>query len=293
MDIEAIVQAVNAQGAGTFTLGEQLAGGESGHAVFRLTDQLGRRYVLKCGAGGPSTDRWRTVMRTLTVLRERGYPAPAHVAAGESIEGSYVVQELLPGAPVRRFTVARLPALLNLNTPQAEAAPAELLAGPAWPAPAIEPVLRGGDGYCMLESLQQHSATTVELLTTVQAFAAGALNEPYRTTDIVHFDCSPGNVLAQGETLTGVMDWNAACAGDRCFDLVTALFYSYEDPPVRDRLWTAVLELANPRVTAAYLAHMILRQVDWSLRHHPAADVAYWLRVAGAVVADVRNLTRR
>ena len=46
--------------------------------------------------------------------------------------------------------------------------------------------------------------------------------------------------------------------------------------------------LAGPAAARAYLAHMVLRQVDWSLRHHPAAAATRrHLRVATAITADI------
>ena len=41
---------------------------------------------------------------------------------------------------------------------------------------------------------------------------------------------------------------------------------------------------------SAYLANMIIRQVDWSLRHHPAAPAAQGhLCLAGLTIADIRH----
>jgi hypothetical protein len=56
--------------------------------------------------------------------------------------------------------------------------------------------------------------------------------------------------------------------------------------PLRARL----LDLAGARAASAYLAHTVLRQVDWSLRHHPAAIATrHHLRLARAIVADIRS----
>jgi hypothetical protein len=49
-----------------------------------------------------------------------------------------------------------------------------------------------------------------------------------------------------------------------------------------------LLDLAGPQAAGAYLAHMVLRQVDWSLRYHPAAaGTRRHLRLARAVTADI------
>ena len=80
-------------------------------------------------------------------------------------------------------------------------------------------------------------------------------------------------------------------AGDRAFDLATLLFYGYDHEGVRERLRARLLELVSPPAARAYLAHMVLRQVDWSLRYHPgAAATRRHLRLAHLVIADIDDL---
>ena len=77
-------------------------------------------------------------------------------------------------------------------------------------------------------------------------------------------------------------------AGDRAFDLATLLFYDYDHDDLRTRLRARLLHLAGPRPSSAYLAHMVLRQVDWSVRYHPAsAATRRHLRLARLVMADL------
>ena len=48
------------------------------------------------------------------------------------------------------------------------------------------------------------------------------------------------------------------------------------------------MDLAGPQVACAYLAHMVLRQVDWSLRFHPAAAATRrHLHLARLVTTDI------
>ena len=79
-------------------------------------------------------------------------------------------------------------------------------------------------------------------------------------------------------------------AGDRAFDLATLLFYCYDHDGVRERLRGRLLELASPAATRAYLAHLVLRQVDWSLRFHPDTPATgRHLRLARLVSADIES----
>ena len=110
--------------------------------------------------------------------------------------------------------------------------------------------------------------------------------------DFVHHDFTPANLLSDGTGITGVIDVNPpVLAGDRAFDLATLLFYCYDHDGVRERLRARLLELADPPAARAYLAHMVLRQVDWSLRYYPgAAATRRHLRLAHLVIADIDDL---
>ena len=106
--------------------------------------------------------------------------------------------------------------------------------------------------------------------------------------DYVHYDFNPVNLLTDGTAITGVIDVNPpVVTGDRAFDLATLLFYVYDHNILRARLRAHLLELAAPGVAAAYLAHMVLRQVEWSLRHYPGVPATQrHLRLARLVVDD-------
>jgi hypothetical protein len=66
------------------------------------------------------------------------------------------------------------------------------------------------------------------------------------------------------------------------------LFYYYDHDEIRGLLRARLLDLAGPRAASAYLAHMVLRQVDWSLRYHPAAAATRrHLRLGRAITADI------
>ena len=70
---------------------------------------------------------------------------------------------------------------------------------------------------------------------------------------------------AGSKAITGVLDWDGVRVGDAAFDLATPLFYAYDKQPA---LGERGLARTTPGAFAVYLAHLILRQVDWSLRLH-------------------------
>ena len=109
--------------------------------------------------------------------------------------------------------------------------------------------------------MQTYSTTTARMLQAVQATVCRYADQLAPRADIVHFDCNPANVLVSTTDITGIIDWDGWCAGDRMFDVATMLFYSYADAAVRSQLWQTILANTGPASGAVYLAHLIHRQV--------------------------------
>ena len=276
--------------------------GESGTA-FEVTDQAGAPGILKIvpGAGAEAVRHLRALEPTLNRLRERGYPAPRFRTVGSLPGLVFWIQDRLPGAPLdpddprqpgNPVALARLmPELIRLNDAQAG-----LGTGPrTWPALIRETLTSGGHGYCLHATLEADPRTRGLFAVVRQAGAAhGAAVPP--GDDFVHYDFTLANMLSDGTAITGVIDINPpVLAGDRAFDLATLLFYVYDHDELRGPLRSRLLELAGPGTACAYLAHMLLRQVDWSLRLHPeAAATERHLRLARLVASDIgHGLARR
>ena len=116
-----------------------------------------------------------------------------------------------------------------------------------------------------------------ELLARCQeAVRAAELDDP---GDLVHWDYTTSNILAVGDEITGVVDWDGVCNGDRLFDLVTLWYYT-RTQVLRDY----VLARARRKVFDAYLAAVVVRQVAYSLKFHPP-------EVAPELIADALELT--
>src|SRR5207247_8649990 len=99
---------------------------------------------------------------------------------------------------------------------------------PPWPERIYADVLRGHH-YVDLTLLARHAS---ELLERCQSAVRVELEDP---GDLVHWDYTTANILAVDEEITGVVDWDGVCNGDRLFDLVT-LFYYTRTPSLRDYL---------------------------------------------------------
>ncbi len=260
---------------------ERARGGESGGAWI-VEDPAGTRFVFKWSRGGEFRIDDAAVITAR--LRERGYPLPAYQLTGRDGDLGYLVRKLLPGKPMARLEGHHLNRLFELTDLQAGAA-----AGTEsdWPAAIIESVLTGFDDWCVLDTLRRHSSETAAVLAELQWLVPRNSAGRFRTADAVHFDFNPANSLVEGDRIVGVVDWDGARAGDRAFDLATLLFYHYEDAALRERLWRRAHEIASGGAIALYLAHMIVRQVDWSLRHHPPEVGERYIGLARRVLREI------
>jgi aminoglycoside phosphotransferase (APT) family kinase protein len=95
----------------------------------------------------------------------------------------------------------------------------------------------------------------------------------------VHWDYTTSNILAVDGEITGVVDWDGVCNGDRLFDLVTLWYYT-RTPMLRDY----VLAHTSQAVHDAYLAAVVVRQVAYSLKFHSPS-------VSPGLIADALEVT--
>jgi hypothetical protein len=285
-DLPTLVAYINAQHGTTFRITDRYLGGEQGAVGLANAESV--RFVLKWRPGARDLDGMQEVIRIVDRLRSRWYPVTRYVVRGLHPSGAYVVQSALPGAQLKRLTASQIAQVVALNDRQRGLATPST---PPWPARVVNDVLQGGDGYCLLDPMRQHSPATARLLEIVQGIVGQHRDLATPTDDIVHFDFQPSNILAMPDKISGVVDWDGACAGDRAFDLTTLLFYVYDQDAPREALWRRLGEIAESRATAVYLAHLIHRQVDWSIRHHPPETVDRWLERARVVLQDLPTRT--
>ena len=274
MEAHDIAAAIGAEVIGRFENGE----GTGAYAV-RTTDgldavlKLFEDDVLDLGARAELT----------AALRARGYPAPTIYASGVHDGIRYEIQERMPGVEMGQPTSERVATLRDLVVVQREVGrPGR---GP-WVETMVASVTEGCVGYCQHDAMTEHSDETRALLERLRRIAAAARNIDVSDRDVVHYDFSPHNVLVDGDRITGVVDWGGATNGDAAFDLVTIAAFTY-DYAVRDALLAAAAHLTDPRALALYAAHMVLRQIDWSLRNRNDFEVAWFMDTGTALLAAV------
>jgi hypothetical protein len=231
MNVTTLLQLINQQHGTAFELLARYASGEQG--AFAIADRDGQRFVLKWKEDEGPLDRLKEVSLVTETLRTVGYPAPRYCLIDHNAGYSYAIAEALPGAPMEEVTLPLLSRLLELNGLQIGLASSR---HSDWPGPVVDTVLEGGDGFCLLDSLRTYSSTTAELLNTLQEIVLAHSNEQFETSDVVHFDFNPSNILIDNGQVSGVIDWEGTSPGDSSFDLATLLFYAYDELDVRDHL---------------------------------------------------------
>jgi aminoglycoside phosphotransferase (APT) family kinase protein len=90
--------------------------------------------------------------------------------------------------------------------------------------------------------------------------------------DLIHLDFHHRNILQGPDDALIVIDLEGCQPGDRAFDLVTfAMYLDYAQAPTDgvDRVWRGATGVTNPEALRAYVAHMALRRLDWTIRFHP------------------------
>ena len=102
---------------------------------------------------------------------------------------------------------------------------------------------------------------------------AAALPEPDEAA-LVHLDAFPGNMLAEGETVTAVLDFGApSIMGDRRLDPLTAAIYLA--PPITPEATDTDRSVAQEWLSARSLSHLYTAAQDWV--------AAYWSFARGDI----------
>lgn len=278
------VRALTEATGAAWELRRRLVGGETGAHEIARSD--GTPFVLKWDTDPTSQRARRRGARLTERLRvEAGWPVPDQRVV-EHDGWLLVVQDLVPGEPVTHLSNALVDRLLRLHRqrlPLTDAGIAEEAAeGPdaGWPGALIRTLTVGGPGYCRHESLRTYDERTAHLLDVIVDIGRSLDPADLPGDGIVHWDLHPGNLLQVQGVLTAVIDNDFVTIGDPVFDLVTLALGSRTarcDPGVRDRLDHEAFDGLSETQRRAYVAHLLLRIIDWPIRRHDAHEVEFWL----------------
>jgi aminoglycoside phosphotransferase (APT) family kinase protein len=286
MTPEERIRFINAAHGTTFEIRKPLGGGYQ-EGAWEVADRPDRRAVLKL----------TRVPRALPVIRQLravGYPAPEILFWGVMPDGTpYHLQEFLPGTPIEILTPDQTEQLIALNRLQAGlASPGERPDG-NWSDYATGVVFADESDWAFC--LRKHSRETARLMAALERVTAPYAGIELPCGDAVHGDWSPGNMLAEGSQLTGIVDCSAAGYGTRAIDLASLLHYAYmdeyDDPPggaVRAVLWDELRSVGDAGMRVVLLAYRVMALVEFAVRCHGEEGVAAFVAVGCRILEDPR-----
>lgn len=259
-----------------FELHARAETGESDEGAWFATAPDGAAVVLKWFPHETALDRYAILLPALDVLRSAGVPVPEYPFVGAVDGWTLSAQRVLPGRSWQRADgrgALIAPPDMVERVIECVAA-AKGIVGPhpspslrTWGEFIIHTLTVGEDGWVMHEPMRYWNARSAWLLERIEAVGADAEDSWFPTCGLVHLDLHTGNLLASDDgVLTGIIDWEGACAGDHRFDLAS---FAFDLDGAGQQIWDRVEQLIEPRSLRAYVAHMALRSTDWAIRHHP------------------------
>lgn len=250
-----------------YELGERAPGGLSGGAWF-ATSAEGAPVVLKWSPAADALARYQRLLPALEELRARGLPVPRYAQVLPFAGGTLAAQTRLPGRSQDNPSPQALAELAELLTRKDDlAGPPPAADPPRWGAFVVGALRAGRDGLATHEPLRAWSPRSARVLERVLAVGAAADPARFPAGGLVHLDLHTDNVLIEGQRISGIIDWEGACAGDPRYDLVQFVFdLDGHDQPAWE--WVEALDL-EPEVLRAYVALLVLKCTASALRHRP------------------------
>jgi Phosphotransferase enzyme family len=200
---------------------EALGRPRPGRAVWAAEAQGLGALVVKARHGDRAGEKTRWCAEHLPLLRARGYPAPEIVWHGFLEAGWHVaVQRRLPGTPLRSLEPPLLEALLELVELQADA--------------GVDPVVRDFAAYQayvlfdgwdhVWRDAETASLEARRLCVRLRRWLRPVHGRRLDARDFAHNDLNLTNVLVEGTTITGVVDWDEFGLNSRAVDLTALAF---------------------------------------------------------------------
>jgi hypothetical protein len=254
----------------------RLAGGETG--AHECIDPDGRRVVVKWEPRESSQVLRRRAVGLTDRLREQaGWPVPRQRTV-ECDGCLFVIQDFLAGGPVEVLTHSIVDRLLELHGACIGLERPEDVS--RWPEELLATLTVGGVGYCLHEPLRNHDARTARFIERVEAIGYALDPSAFTGGDIVFWDLHVGNLLGTDGHLLAVIDTDFVTTGDAAFDLTSLAVSSLAvacEPGVRRRLLDVGVETLDNARRRAYVAHLLLRNLDWAVRKERAEGIEFWL----------------
>lgn len=289
----AVARRISSELGLTVTLEERL-GRQGKERVTWLADAgAAGTVIVKARAADDRPDEktaWAAAV--LPLLAARGYPVPRILWHGLLDDAWHVaVLERLPGRPVELLTDDFLALVLDLVELQADA--------------GIEPGVRDLAAYNAFVVFdgwdyfrRDAEAAAPALVGRLDRFLEPVWGRRLEARDFAHGDLNLKNMLTDGRTITGVVDWDEIGLNSRAADLTSILFdwhaLALHSTPgltprggavLRDRI-VAIAGEDGLRCTIGYAA---LGRLGITYRRRQRAALAVWTRVTEAILAELES----
>ena len=254
-----------------FELGARAPGGRSQGAWF-ATARGGAPVILKWSPDATMADRYAALLPGLDELRARGVPVPEYLHVGAFDGGTLSAQRLLPGRSQDNPSPAVVESVMRCVAAKAGiGGPRPAADLPTWGAFVVGRLTAGQDAPAMHAALRAWAPRSAAVLDRLAAVGAAADPGWFPDGGLVHRDLHTDNVLIDDGALSGIIDWEEACAGDHRYDLVAFAFdLDGHGQPAWDIVDAAGFE---PQVLRAYVALLTLKGAASAILHRPD-DVA-------------------
>ena len=247
----------------------RLAGGERGALAVDASD--GAPLVLKVFSLGEE----RGLANALEVaarVRARGVPVPDPYWMGTTTRRAYTLQRRCDGTVPSVFEDAHAAQMLDFWETHQDAIPE----GGDWPERVVGALLAGDvELFAVHEPVRAAGGEAAELLREIIDVGNSADPSVLRRTDAMHRDWHHRNLLVRGETVTAVIDWEAARAGDARLDLVLLNYWtgvyvgSGISRPAHERVSSFTAARVDPHARRILASLVALHQLWFVCAHRP------------------------
>lgn len=278
---ESVLNEVNARHQTSWQLHDRLSGGYQSGA-YLITDSGARRAVLKWSK---SRDWAPTVLAAAPVVasaRAAGWPTPCWLSVGQTAEGyPYQVQDFMVGTTQEAVTHVLLDLALPVIAQQAGLGRDGMR---DWSRYDHDVVF--GDHNDNRAAVAQSSPEGARLVDILTRLTQDHEDVVVPSSDLVHGDFNPENILVADGQLTAVIDVEAIGRGSRLHDLATLLLYAWlwGDQDVTDRLTLECRTVAAPGWMEVTLSAVTVDLLAFGVRHWPPHDLAAACGAAGALL---------
>jgi aminoglycoside phosphotransferase (APT) family kinase protein len=276
MGPEEAIELINADKHTAYSLDAQYSGGAD-QGAYRVIDPSAGRAVLKLSRNPMWKAQIERAKAATEHLRPLGYPVPQYLHIGSTDHGTYWLENEMAGDILALPNATHVQKLVDLVELQKGQVISEIQ-GQDWSWYTSNVVFRGESGN--VRALMQYGADTSALAAQIEALALGLDNKLLGKSDLVHGDFNLGQVLVQGDVVTGVLDWDQAGYGDRTQDLVSLWYSLLHLPNLHGIVLQRMQQVSDAQTIKIFAAAKMLAIVAWNINK------------GGGHVADAVNQAR-